>query len=157
MSEKSITKQFYKAFEQLDAMVMTACYHDEIVFEDPAFGRLEGDRARAMWTMLCQNAKDLEVQYEILEEDDRKASVKWEAVYTFDKTGRKVHNIVVADLTLEDGKIIQHTDRFKLWKWAGQAMGLSGHILGGTTFFKKRLQQQTNRLLDKFITANEKV
>ncbi len=157
MPEKSIVKQFYKAFQQLDATTMTACYHDEIVFEDPAFGCLEGDRARAMWTMLCQNAKDLEVTFKILEEDDKKATVKWEAVYTFSKTGRKVHNIVTADMVLEEGKIIQHKDHFKLWKWAAQAMGLRGRILGGTTFFKKRLQQQTNRLLDKFITASEKV
>ncbi|MCK5103475.1 MAG: nuclear transport factor 2 family protein [Cyclobacteriaceae bacterium] len=35
---KHIIEKFYKAFENLDAEGMIACYHKEIEFEDPAFG-----------------------------------------------------------------------------------------------------------------------
>ncbi|KAA3636356.1 MAG: nuclear transport factor 2 family protein [Bacteroidetes bacterium] len=154
MSEAQLVRKFYEAFQRLDANTMAECYHDEVEFEDPAFGQLQGERAKAMWKMLCGNAKDLEVQFEILKAGFGKAKVKWEAHYTFSQTDRKVHNIVEADLTIENGKIIKHIDHFNLRKWSIQAMGLTGKVLGGTAFFKRKLQQQTNRLLDKFISRN---
>ena len=49
-----ITK-FYESFTNLDAEGMASCYHPEIVFEDPAFGKLEGSRAANMWRMLCES------------------------------------------------------------------------------------------------------
>jgi hypothetical protein len=51
----------------------------------------------------------------------------------------------------KDGKIIKHTDSFDLRKWAAQAMGLQGGLLGGTGLFRKKLQGQTNQLLDELI------
>lgn len=32
---------FYKALASRDGETMAACYHDDIVFEDPAFGQLK--------------------------------------------------------------------------------------------------------------------
>lgn len=154
MTESQIVRKFYQAFQQLDAQTMTECYHDEVVFEDPAFGSLQGERAKAMWKMLCANAKDLEVEFEILKAGFGKATVKWEAYYTFSQTDRKVHNIVEADLTIENGKIIEHKDHFDLRKWSMQAMGMMGKLLGGTAFFKRKLNEQTNRLLDKYMSRN---
>ena len=51
MSKEIITR-FYQAFEQGDAQVITECYSDNISFEDPAFGKLKGDKAKMMWHML---------------------------------------------------------------------------------------------------------
>ncbi|MFT4771922.1 MAG: hypothetical protein ACI9D1_001957, partial [Cryomorphaceae bacterium] len=81
---------------------------------------------------------------------DQAGSAHWEAKYTFSKTGRKVHNSIDATFEFSDGKIIKHTDDFDLKKWAKQAMGLKGALLGGTGFFKKKLQEQTNGMLAKF-------
>ena len=78
------------------------------------------------------------------------SSANWEAIYNFSKTGRKVHNKIKAEFEFKDGKIIKHTDTFDLHKWAKQAMGFKGFLLGGTSFFKKKLNAQTNKLLSSF-------
>jgi ketosteroid isomerase-like protein len=82
---------FYDCFKKLDADGMIACYHDEIIFKDPAFGTLKGDRAKAMWQMLCasQKGKDFTVEVSQVLADEKAGKAHWEAKYTFSKTGRK--------------------------------------------------------------------
>ncbi|WP_299336860.1 nuclear transport factor 2 family protein [uncultured Psychroserpens sp.] len=147
-----LIETFYKAFGDLDAEIMCSCYHDDIVFEDPAFGVLKGKRAGNMWRMLCdsQKDKDFKIIYSEIEANSDKGSAKWEAFYTFSKTGRKVHNKIQADFEFKDGKIIKHTDHFNLHKWARQAMGIKGFMIGRTRYFKNKLRYQTNNLLTKY-------
>ncbi|WP_299159185.1 nuclear transport factor 2 family protein [uncultured Tenacibaculum sp.] len=45
---KTIIENFYKAFSKIDAEAMVQCYHEDIVFNDPAFGTLKGDKAKNM-------------------------------------------------------------------------------------------------------------
>ncbi len=148
---KKLIETFYTGLRDLDADKMVSCYHKDVVFEDPAFGKLEGDRAKNMWRMLCQNAKNFKVEFSEVEANDQKGSAHWEAWYTFSKTGRPVHNRIDAQFEFKDGKIIKHTDHFNLHRWASQAMGWKGQLLGGTGFFQKKMIQQTNQMLDKFI------
>lgn len=149
---KNLIDTFYTAFSNLDAITMAACYHDDIVFEDPAFGVLRGEHAKNMWHMLCrsQKDKDFNVTYSEVKSNTTEGSAKWEAKYTFSKTGRKVHNKINAQFEFKDGLIIKHTDTFNLHKWAKQALGFKGLLIGNTSFFKKKLQQQTEALLNKF-------
>ncbi|MCB9233271.1 MAG: nuclear transport factor 2 family protein [Bacteroidia bacterium] len=147
---QELITRFYEAFQVRDAAGMNACYHEDIVFTDPAFGTLKGDDARAMWTMLCQNATDLKVEFSNVELTNTGGKAHWEAWYTFSQTGRPVHNIIDAEFEFKDGKIIRHTDTFNLHKWAKQALGFKGWLLGGTGFFEKKLHEQTNGLLEKF-------
>lgn len=149
---KQLINKFYTAFADLDAETMASCYHADVVFYDPAFGELKGQRAGNMWRMLCSNqkGKGLKVRHSHVEANDLKGSASWEAEYSFSKTGRKVHNFIQAKFEFKDGLIIKHTDRFNLHIWAGQALGFSGKFLGWTGFFKKKLNAQTNSLLDKF-------
>ncbi len=150
---KNSIETFYKAFSRLEADKMIACYHDDIIFEDPAFGILEGDRAKAMWQMLCesQKGKDFKVIFSNIEANEKEGSAHWEAFYTFSKTGRKVHNKIDAAFEFKDGLIIKHTDDFDLHNWAKQAMGFKGLIIGRTSYFKNKLKAQTNYILDKYI------
>jgi len=147
---KELIKTFYTGLRERDAEKMISCYHEDIIFEDPGFGELKGKRAMKMWQMLCKNGKDLKITFSNIEADDHKGSAHWEAWYTFSKTGRSVHNKIDAKFEFKDGKISKHTDYFNLHRWASQAIGWKGKILGGTSFFKKKLHQQTNRLLDTF-------
>jgi ketosteroid isomerase-like protein len=149
----SLIETFYKAFSNLDADRMIDCYHKDVEFKDPAFGILKGERAKAMWVMLCesQKGKDFNIEYSNILGSQLQGTAQWDAFYTFSKTGRKVHNRINAEFTFKDRRIIKHHDHFNMIKWAGQAFGLKGYLLGGTPFFKKRLQQQTNALLDKYI------
>jgi len=150
MSMNDQIEQFYTAFQNKDAEKMVACYHDDIVFEDPAFGILKGEKAKNMWRMLCTNSKDLNISFSNVETNENSGKAHWEARYTFSQTGRKVHNVIDAEFEFSNGKIIKHIDHFNLHKWAKQALGLKGLLLGGTSFFKKKLNQQTNNLLTKF-------
>ena len=45
----ALITQFYQAFQRLDADAMCACYTDDVVFSDPAFGTLRGKDAADMW------------------------------------------------------------------------------------------------------------
>lgn len=147
---------FYKAFNNLDADTMCSCYHDDIEFEDPAFGVLKGDRAKAMWQMLCESQKGKKFKVEVsnIKVDSHTGSAHWEAFYNFSKTGRKVHNKIDAKFEFKDGLIVKHSDSFDLHRWAKQALGFKGLLFGGMGFFKSKLNKQTNYLLDKYL--NEK-
>ncbi|TSE03625.1 MULTISPECIES: nuclear transport factor 2 family protein [Aquimarina] len=150
---KELIETFYTALNNRDANTMISCYHEDIIFIDPAFGELKSDRAKNMWRMLCKNGKDLKIAFSQVEADENTGKAHWEAWYTFSKTGRPVHNKIDAQFEFMDGKIIKHIDHFSLHRWASQAMGWKGNLLGGTGFFKKKLIQQTNRMLDKFIAS----
>jgi ketosteroid isomerase-like protein len=149
---KQIIEDFYQAFTALDAEKMVAHYHDDITFEDPAFGELHGEHAKNMWRMLCKSQQnsvglksdailpEFRVEVSEIAFDDEIGSARWDAYYTFSQTGRKVHNIIHATFRFQDGKIIDHRDRFDSWRWARQALGLKGLLFGWAPFFKKGLQ-----------------
>ena len=149
--EKIIT-QFYQAFKELDAEKMADCYHKDVIFEDPAFGILKGEHAKNMWRMLCesQKEKNFKVSFNDVVSSEENGSAKWEAHYLFSQTGRKVHNKINAQFEFKDGKIIKHIDSFNLYNWSKQALGFKGYLLGWTSFFRKKLNAQTNHLLQKF-------
>lgn len=147
---KEVINTFYTGLSERNAEKMISCYHEDVVFEDPAFGKLTSTNAKKMWHMLCNNGKDIKIEFSKIEANEQNGSAHWEAWYTFSQTGRSVHNKIDAAFEFKDGKIIKHTDHFNLHKWASQAIGWKGKLLGGTTFFKKKIQQQTNKLLDKF-------
>lgn len=145
-------KKFYEAFSQLDGDAMADCYHENVLFEDPAFGKLKGDRAKNMWRMLCesQRNKNFQLSYSNIISDGLNASADWEAKYVFSKTGRTVHNKIHATFKIDNHKIIWHLDDFNLNSWASQALGFKGWLFGGTGSFRKKLQSQTHSLLNKF-------
>lgn len=102
--------------------------------------------------MLCKSQKDkgFKLTYSQVEFNDKSGSARWEARYTFSKANRRVHNIISAKFEFKDGLIVKHQDHFDLYKWARQALGLTGVLIGWTPFFKQKLNRQTNQLLRKF-------
>jgi len=147
---KDLIEKFYTSFQNRDVEGMIKCYHDDIVFTDPAFGELKGEHAKNMWRMLLKNSKDMTLEFSDVSADEKTGKAHWDATYSFSQTGRKVLNKIDAKFEFKDGKIIRHTDHFDLHKWAKQAMGFKGALLGGTSFFKKKLNQKTAGLLAKF-------
>ncbi len=151
-----IITKFYTAFQKLDYQAMNSCYSDDIVFSDPAFGLLRGDEAKYMWEMLCTNARDFSLTFSTIQLlDEEYATCNWVATYTFSKTGRKVVNNIKAFMKLKDGKIIEHSDGFKLSKWAAQALGWKGALFGWMSWMKRKIQKNARKNLIAFIEKKE--
>jgi ketosteroid isomerase-like protein len=143
---------FYKAFQQKDFVAMNQCYAEDIVFYDPAFELLRGDEVRSMWEMLCKRATDFSLGFSNIQAlGDNYYTCNWVATYTFTKTGRRVVNHIKANMKIEEGKIIEHSDAFSLHKWSSQALGFAGWLLGWNSFFQRKIKNEARKNLLKFM------
>lgn len=156
LTHAEVISRFYRAFQQRDAAGMNACYHPDVLFSDPVFPDLRGDRARAMWAMLCGRAKDLKIEFRDVTADADRGSAHWEAWYPFSGSGRQVHNVVEATFEFQDRLIVRHVDEFDLKRWAGQALGLPGRLLGGTRFMQDGIRRKAAASLDAWIAAKNR-
>lgn len=153
MSADTISR-LYAALNAHDGPGMAACYADDAVFEDPAFGELRDGRVKHMWRMLCEATKDLRVEVPEQESDGSRGSAHWIATYTF-RTGRPVVNDVRATFVFgPDGLIAEHRDVFDLRRWAGQAIGPSGTALGLTPLLGPFVRRTTSRQLSAWEAKN---
>jgi len=126
----ALIERFYAALGRHDAAAMIACYAPDVTFSDPAFPALDAAGVAAMWQMLCARGKDLAVVASGIEADGQKGRAHWVATYTYSATGRRVENRIDATFVFRDGLIVRHEDRFDLWRWLGQALGIKGRLLG---------------------------
>jgi limonene-1,2-epoxide hydrolase len=148
---KHIIDQFYTSFQKKDWKSMHALYHDDATFSDPVFQNLTSKEVKAMWHMLLTASKDLELTFSNVSGDENKGSCRWDAFYSFSRTGRKVHNIITGNFEFKDNKIIRHRDNFDLWKWSGMALGRSGKLLGWSPMIKNKIRDIARKNLTKFI------
>ena len=142
--------RFYQAFQKLDAEAMAACYAEQVQFSDPAFRDLRGRDAGDMWRMLTTRAKDFSLVFDQVRSDDTGGSAHWVATYLFSATGNTVVNDIQARFVFRDGKICEHHDHFDLWRWARQALGAKGLLLGWTPLVKNAVRAQANKGLKVF-------
>ena len=152
MNGVELLTRFYTAFQQKDAEGMVACYTPDVRFSDPVFPDLVGERAKGMWRMLVGRGKDLRLEFRDIQADARGGSAHWEAWYTFTASGRKVHNVIDAEFTFRDGLIATHTDRFDLYRWTRQALGMKGMLLGWSPLVQGAVRRQAASALDRFLT-----
>ena len=133
--------RFYTSLSKRDGAGMAACYAKEATFSDPVFTNLNGQEPGKMWRMLCKRGKDMTVVFDGIEATDTSGKAHWVATYTFSGTGNKVVNDIQASFVFKDGKIVQHKDVFDLYKWARQALGLKGLLLGWTPFVQGAIRK----------------
>jgi ketosteroid isomerase-like protein len=153
-NEEQLIEKFYTAFAKKDAAAMTACYAEHVEFEDPAFGKLKGREAVAMWTMLLSRSKDLHVTFSDISANSGKGRAKWVATYTFTRTGRKVVNKITASFEFSDGKINKHTDFFDLNAWMKMAFGWKGLLFAYIPFFKNKFRQTAKKTLTDYLAKH---
>ncbi len=149
----AVIDRFYEAFSRRDAETMGACYTADAHFSDPVFTDLRGDEVRAMWSMLCERGKDLEIVYSNVAADGATGSAHWDADYTFSGTGRKVHNSIDASFSFEDGLIADHRDAFNLYGWTRQALGPVGLLLGWTPMVQNKVRSGARESLAEFMAG----
>jgi len=119
----------YGAMNRHDGEAMAVLYAPDGWFRDPAFGKLSGEEAGDMWRMLTGRATDLEVELADHSVAGDLGAAHWIATYTF-STDRPVVNDIHARFRFRDGKIVEHEDSFSFFRWARQALGPAGLVLG---------------------------
>ena len=155
MSKDTITR-LYAALARLDGQAMQACYAPDAEFDDPAFSLRGAAQIGGMWRMLCDTtqAKGRDV-WRVEVSQITEHSAHWQAHYRFSATGRMVHNIIDARIDCgPDGLIRRHRDSFDFWRWARQALGAPGLLLGWTGFLRRKVRLQAAANLAKFMAGN---
>jgi ketosteroid isomerase-like protein len=149
MSVDTIRK-LYDALDRHDGEAAAACYTDDAVFEDPAFGRLEAGAVKDMWRMLCERGHDLDVALLDSGADGATGWAHWSATYTFGATGRPVTNDIQARFVFRDELIAEQVDSFSLRRWGTQAIGRRAAVIGTTPLLKRMVQKQARGQLEAF-------
>jgi len=153
-SNTDLLERFYAAFAARDGEGMAACYSDDVTFTDPVFPGLRGSEAGGMWRFLTSRSADLRVELHEHEADDSRGSAHWIAHYTFTQTGRPVINDVRARFRFAGGLIVEHRDDFNFHRWASQALGPAGTLLGWTPMLRGSVRRQAREGLDRFLAAS---
>ena len=73
MSNSELISKFYKAFANADTRTMAECYHENIIFEDPAFGQLQDERAKG----------ELKVEFSDISAEEKTGKAKWIVTYNY--------------------------------------------------------------------------
>jgi ketosteroid isomerase-like protein len=150
-----LIQRFYGAFAARDGAAMAACYAPDVRFSDPVFPDLRGEEAGAMWRMLTERGTDLTVELAEHEAGDESGSARWIARYTFTQTGRPVVNDVRASFRFADGLIAEHHDDFDFHRWARQALGPVGLLLGWTPFLRSKVRHGAREQLDEYLARRD--
>jgi ketosteroid isomerase-like protein len=150
-SNDALIRDFYAAFDQRDGDRMAACYAPDAHFSDPVFTDLTGDEPGSMWRMLTGRADDLRVELLEHDADGDTGSARWRAQYTFTQTGRPVVNDVRATFRFRDGLIADHRDEFGFHRWARQALGPTGLLLGWTPVLRSATRKRARAGLGEFM------
>ncbi|WP_153796605.1 nuclear transport factor 2 family protein [Foetidibacter luteolus] len=153
---ENLIRHFYTCFQNKDYKGMQGCYADDAVFNDPVFRNLNAAEVKAMWQMLVTRGRDLQLTYSNVNASGDTGRAEWTAVYTFSATGKKVVNKIKASFTFRDGKILSHTDSFSFYRWASQALGMPGLLLGWLPFLKKKIRKSAASTLAAFMAAEKK-
>lgn len=146
----AVIESLYAALGRRDGEAMAACYLPDARFSDPAFGELRGEDVGRMWRMLTARASEIEVDLLEHEAGEGSGSAHWVARYPFAATGRRVMNDVRAEFRFREGRIAEHDDRFDLRRWAAQALGPRGRMLGMTPLLPRVVQRQARGQLARF-------
>jgi ketosteroid isomerase-like protein len=151
---ETLIETFYEAFDKHDGDRMAACYAPGARFSDPVFTDLKGDEPGAMWRMLTGRAGDLRVELLEHDADEQRGSARWKATYTFTQTGRPVVNDVHATFRFSGGLIAEHVDEFGFHRWAKQALGPTGLLLGWTPIVRSATRRKARASLGEFMAKD---
>lgn len=154
--DEQLIHAFYTAFQNRDYSTMQSCYADHAIFSDPVFHNLNSSQVRSMWEMFCVKNQTLSVKFSDVEQNGKYVSARWTADYVLSSTGNNVRNNINAQFTIQDGKIVEHIDSFDFYRWARQALGPKGVLLGWTPFVKKKVQRSAMAVLQDFIRHQSK-
>ena len=150
-ANEQLIHHFYTCFKNKDFKGMQDCYANDATFSDAVFKNLNTNQVRAMWQMLITKGKDMHLEFNIKGSTADSVAAHWDASYTFSTTGRKVINKIDATFQIKNGKIVKHIDNFNFYTWSKQALGLTGLLLGWTSFLNKKISAKAMENLVHFM------
>lgn len=153
-ANETLIHQFYTAFQNRDYRRMQECYADNATFSDPVFVGLDAKHVRAMWEMFCTGGTELRIEFTNVRADERSGSGEWTAYYKFSATGNNVVNRIKAHFIFENGRIVEHRDEFGFYRWARQALGMPGFLLGWTPLIRNKVRARAKGNLEAFMAKN---
>lgn len=142
-------ERFFTALANRDAQGMAACYAYGARFEDPVF-ELQGHREiMGRWSLLFDHpapAADVwTLSFHSLHTLHNRGNARWEPTFVHLPTGRVVHNIVYSQFNFDDdGLITLQRDNFDFWRWARQAYGFLGLMMGWTPLLWDQARTQAH-------------
>ena len=142
MNSKEIAIKFYDAFSAANIDVLKQLYDKKLRYNDNIFVNLDYNETISMWSSLLVGNKNMSIKYEIKKYSEKYVEVEWIADYLFTSTNRNVKNIILAKMEIDQGKIINHTDNFDFYKWSQMAFGITGVLIGWTSFFKNKVRTE---------------
>ncbi len=137
---QAVLTRFYDALSRRDGETMAAMYAPDAVFEDEVY-LLKGADVGKMWRGLMSKAKTLTVSYSIARAAADGGTVEWTARYDF-PGGGPVVNVILSEIELAGGRIVRHRDRFDFPRWAAQALGTKGKLLGRFEWFRRAVSRK---------------
>ena len=136
---REVLTRFYDALSRRDGETMASLYSPDASFEDEIY-RLRGEDVGKMWRGLMSRAKTLTVSYTIAKAGAGDGTVEWTARYDY-PGGGPVVNVILSELELA-GKIVRQRDRFDFPRWAAQALGTKGKLLGRFEWFRRVVSRE---------------
>lgn len=121
---REVVTQFYAAFVGHNPDAMEKLYAPDVKFKDAIFSYNDRAGTMHMWRKIMQDPTSKFV-FTLDSVEGNQVKGHWVADYKLN--GRKVHNEISTQMTVENGKITRHTDDFSWSKWAPQALPL-GHL-----------------------------
>ena len=137
---REVLTRFYDALSRRDGETMASLYSPDASFEDEIY-RLRGEDVGKMWRGLMSRAKTLTVSYTIAKAGAGDGTVEWTARYDY-PGGGPVVNVILSELELAGGKIVRQRDRFDFPRWAAQALGTKGKLLGRFEWFRRVVSRE---------------
>lgn len=152
MLNKEIVERFYSAFSELDFPTLSSCLSENIIYHDPIFGLLEGEPVFYLWQMKCERLREFSFTFSNIEELDAEyTTCNWQISFFHRPTGDVVTMPGKAYMRIADGKIIEHSDGYKISEWLTVTQGWKGKLFGWTGYMKRKEENIYRKILERYI------
>ncbi|MFN7132958.1 MAG: nuclear transport factor 2 family protein [Myxococcales bacterium] len=116
-----VARRFYDAFVNRRFDEMEALYSPDVKFKDMVFEYGDRSGTMKMWRKILADPST-QIRFEVDGVKGDVAHGRWVADYKV--FGRKVHNELTFQMTVRDGKIVEHRDHSDWATWQRQAFPL---------------------------------
>jgi len=147
IENKNVITGLYNAYKERNPELMASFYTEDASFKDEIFGEVTGQEIPKVWEVVHSTTSNFYLYFHIVNVNKNLATVNSQLSYTFKHTGRKIDISITSIFRFENGKIRHQVDEYSLWKWASQAFGVSGFLLGWNPKFKNKIRQSAQNTI----------